>query len=226
MPCGLSQVGLSMGLLVYLFEREKGDRVFKAFKVSKDYITRLLVPLCLLKEHTMYLDIFIGIVLIFALVRGLMNGFIKELASTIGFLVGLFVAATCYETLGEYLTVDGSEVNMFTSIVAFLLLWIIVPIIFGLLATLLTKALDLTALGIANRIGGGLLSVVKFVVLISCLLNVMMSLRILNNDRTEGSILFEPVVSITQFAIQRASDYTPELIEMADTIFINRESNA
>jgi uncharacterized membrane protein required for colicin V production len=48
----------------------------------------------------MYLDIFIGIVLIFALVRGLMNGFIKELASTIGFIVGLFVAATCYETLG------------------------------------------------------------------------------------------------------------------------------
>lgn len=174
----------------------------------------------------MYLDIFIGIVLIFALVRGLMNGFIKELASTIGFLVGLFVAATCYETLGEYLTVDGSEVNMFTSIVAFLLLWIIVPIIFGLLATLLTKALDLTALGIANRIGGGLLSIAKFVVLISCLLNVMMSLRILNNDRIEGSILFEPVVSITQFAIQCASDYTPDLIEMADTIFINRESNA
>jgi len=174
----------------------------------------------------MYLDIFIGIVLIFALVRGLMNGFIKELASTIGFLVGLFVAATCYETLGEYLTVDGSEVNMFTSIVAFLLLWIIVPIIFGLLATLLTKALDLTALGIANRIGGGLLSIAKFVVLISCLLNVMMSLRILNNERTEGSILFEPVVSITQFAIQRASDYTPDLIEVADTIFISRESNA
>ena len=57
MPCGLSQVGLSMGLLVYLFEREKGDWVFKVFKVFKvikvfrvfkvfrDYITRLLVPL-------------------------------------------------------------------------------------------------------------------------------------------------------------------------------------
>ena len=142
----------------------------------------------------MYLDIFIGIILIFALVRGLMNGFVKELASTIGFLVGLFVAATCYETLGEYLTVDGSEVNMFTSIVAFLLLWIIVPIIFGLLATLITKALDLTALGIANRIGGGILSMAKYLVLLSCVLNVMVSLNILNNERTEGSVMLEPVL--------------------------------
>lgn len=163
----------------------------------------------------MYLDIFIGIILIFALVRGLMNGFVKELASTIGFLVGLFVAATCYQTLGEYLTVDGSEVNMFTSIVAFLLLWIIVPIIFGLLATLITKALDLTALGIANRIGGGILSMVKYLVLISCVLNVMVSLNILNSERTEGSVMLEPVQFITKFAMERASDYVPEVIEKA-----------
>lgn len=163
----------------------------------------------------MYLDIFIGIVLVFALVRGLMNGFVKELASTIGFLLGLFVAATCYQTLGEYLTVDGSEVNMFTSIVAFLLLWIIVPIIFGLLATLITKALDLTALGIANRIGGGILSMAKYLVLLSCVLNVMVSLNILNNERTEGSVMLEPVQFITKFAMERASDYVPEVIEKA-----------
>jgi uncharacterized membrane protein required for colicin V production len=166
----------------------------------------------------MYLDIFIGIILIFALVRGLMNGFIKELASTIGFLVGLFVAATCYETLGEYLTVDGSEVNMFTSIVAFLLLWIIVPIIFGLIATLITKALDLTVLGIANRIGGGILSMAKYLVLLSCVLNVMVSLNILNSERTEGSVMLEPVQYITKFAMERAQEYVPEVMEKAGEI--------
>lgn len=166
----------------------------------------------------MYLDIFIGIILIFALVRGLMNGFVKELVSTIGFLVGLFVAATCYETLGEYLTVDGSEVNMFTSIVAFLLLWIIVPIIFGLLATLITKALDLTVLGIANRIGGGILSMAKYLVLLSCVLNVMVSLNILNSERTEGSVMLEPVQYITKFAMERAQEYVPEVMEKAGEI--------
>ena len=153
--------------------------------------------------------------MVFALVRGMMNGFIKEIASTIGFLLGLLVAATCYETLGEYLTVDGSEVNMFTSIVAFLLLWIIVPIIFGLLATLITKLLNLTGLGIINRLLGGVLSMAKYLVLLSCVLNVMVSLNILNNERTEGSVMLEPVQFITKFAMERASDYVPEVIEKA-----------
>ena len=170
----------------------------------------------------MYLDIFILIVVLFALVRGLMNGFFKELASTIGFLLGLFVAATCYETLGEYLTVDGSEVNMLTSIVAFLLLWIVVPIVFGMLATFLTKVVKESALAPLNRIGGGLLSVAKFLVLISCLLNVMAELRILNQERAEGSVLATPVQSLTKFAVDHAKDYAPELKEMADTIFIER----
>ena len=197
---------------------EKGNRGFKVIrglKVVKDIARHSYLKNSFTKKHTMYLDIFIGIILIFALVRGLMNGFVKELASTIGFLLGLFVAATCYQTLGEYLTVDGSEVNMFTSIVAFLLLWIIVPIIFGLLATLITKALDLTALGIANRIGGGILSMAKYLVLLSCVLNVMVSLNILNNERTEGSVMLEPVQFITKFAMERASDYGPEVIEKA-----------
>ena len=163
----------------------------------------------------MYLDIFIGIILIFALVRGMMNGFIKEIASTIGFLLGLLVAATCYETLGEYLTVDGSEVNMFTSIVAFLLLWIIVPIIFGLFATLITKMLNHTGLGIVNRLLGGVLSMAKYLILLSCVLNVMVSLNILNNERTEGSVMLEPVQCISKFAIKHVSEQAPELLEKA-----------
>ena len=57
------------------------------------------------------------------------------------FLVGLFVAATCYKTFGQYLAVNGSEANMLTSIIAFLLLWVIVPIVLGLVANILTKAL-------------------------------------------------------------------------------------
>ena len=198
-----------------VFRAFRGIKVFKDIRVFKDIARHSYLKNSFTKKHTMYLDIFIGIVLLFALVRGMMNGLIKEIASTIGFLLGLLVAATCYETLGEYLTVDGSEVNMFTSIVAFLLLWIIVPIIFGLIASLITKALNLTVLGVVNRILGGVLSMAKFVILLSCVLNVMVSLNILNNERTEGSVLLEPVQSISKFAIEHVSENAPELMEKA-----------
>jgi membrane protein required for colicin V production len=94
-------------------------------------------------------------------------------------------------------------------------LWIIVPIIFGLVATLLTKMLNLTGLGIINRLLGGVLSMAKFVILLSCVLNVMVSLNILNNERTEGSVLLEPVQSISKFAIEHVSEKAPELMEKA-----------
>ena len=66
------------------------------------------------------LDIFLLIVLLWAIYDGWHDGFVKQLASAVGFLLGLFVAATFYSTLGEYLTVDGSQTNMMTSVVAFL----------------------------------------------------------------------------------------------------------
>ena len=171
----------------------------------------------------MYIDIFIVIVLIFALVRGLMNGFFKELASTIGLLVGLLLAALCYETCGEYLAVDGSEVNQLTSIIAFLLLWIVVPMVFGMLAMVLTKAINSTILETPNRIAGGILSMAKYVVLLSCVFNVMTEMRILDMERAKGSVLAPPVQSITEFAIEKAPEYAPKLQELADTIYINRE---
>lgn len=154
----------------------------------------------------MYLDIFIGVIVLYALVRGCLNGFIKEIASAVGFMLGLLVAITCYEQFGQYLKVDGSEVNMFTSIIAFLLLWIIVPIVFGFIANLLTKAIEQSSLSFMNRLLGGLVSVAKFVVLLSCVLNVMAHLGILNKERTKGSLLSEKVMWITASAVDQVAD--------------------
>ena len=46
--------------------------------------------------------------------NGWRNGLLKEFVSSVGLLVGLLVAATCYSSFGEYLAVEGSETNMFT----------------------------------------------------------------------------------------------------------------
>ena len=128
------------------------------------------------------IDLFILVLMIWAAFNGWRNGFIKEVVSSVGFLAGLLIAATCYSTFGEYLAVTGTESNMFTSVVAFFLLWIVVPIVLGLVANILTKALKGMQLGLPNSILGALVSLVKYVVLISCVLNVMQALHILNEE--------------------------------------------
>ena len=65
------------------------------------------------------IDIFIIVVLLWALFSGWRSGFVKEVTSLIGALVGLLIAATCYSAFGEYLAVNGSETNMVTSVIAF-----------------------------------------------------------------------------------------------------------
>lgn len=144
------------------------------------------------------LDIFIAIVTLWALFNGWRTGFIKEITSSIGLLVGLLVAATCYSAFGQYLTVSGTESNMVTSVIAFFLLWIIVPIVLGFVANVLTKSLKGLQLGTPNSILGAVVSLLKYLLLLSCVLNVMQSLHILNSDKAESSKLLGPVTGALQ----------------------------
>lgn len=152
------------------------------------------------------LDIFIIVVAVWALFSGWRNGLLKELSSSLGYLVGLFIAATCYSTFGEYLAVNGTESNMITSIGAFFILWIIVPIALGLAANLMTKVLNHLHLGFINRGAGAAVSLFKFTVLLSCILSVMSALGILNEERTEESRLYLPVKGVVSSVIDSVID--------------------
>jgi len=175
----------------------------------------------------MYIDIFIAVLLVWALFNGWRNGFLKEIISSIGFLVGLLVAALFYSTLGEYLAVDGSESNMLTSVIAFFILWILVPIALGFAANILTRALKGMQLGIPNSLLGMAVSFVKFLILISCVLNVMNGLRILDTRKTETSKLFQPVSGVLDFMFDKAVHALPDggngaLDEQkSDTVWVN-----
>lgn len=146
----------------------------------------------------MYLDIFIAVVVLYALWKGWTNGMLKEAVSMLGFIFGLVIACLFYGNLGEYLTVDGSSTNVFTSIVAFMILWIVSPIALGTVATLMTQALKhVRLLSLPNRLGGVALSLLKYILLLSLVLNAMSSLHILSEKRSEGSILLQPVTGVT-----------------------------
>lgn len=151
----------------------------------------------------MYIDLFILIVLVWALFTGWRNGFLKEVASTVGFLAGLLIATLFYTTLGEYLAVTGSESNMVTSIVAFFILWVMVPIVLGFVATLLTKTLKGMRLGLPNSLLGAGVSLVKFFILLACVITVMRGLSILDEQKLADSRLARPLMDLADMALDR-----------------------
>ena len=176
-------------------------------------------------------DIFIIVVLLWALFSGWRAGFLKEITSSLGILVGLLVAATCYSAFGEYLAVNGSETNMVTSIIAFLLLWIIVPIALGFVANVLTKSLKGLQLGMPNSILGAIVSLVKYVVVLSCVFNVMQSLGILNQEKANDSKLLSTVTGALQIFFDEPKEAAPtptnaDSIKESkpDTVWVNMHS--
>ena len=149
------------------------------------------------------LDLFILLVIAWSLFSGWRAGLVREISSTVGYLVGLFIAATCYASFGSYLSVSGSRSAMFTSLIAFALLWILVPVVLGFVANLLTRTLRGLHLGWLNSTLGAAVSLVKFSILLGCLLSAMSALGILNEERTASSRLYAPFRSVFSAAVDQ-----------------------
>ncbi len=175
----------------------------------------------------MYIDLFIIVIALWAAFSGWRNGCLKEIVSTIGFLLGLLVAAMFYEQLGDYLAIEGTEVNMVTSILAFFILWIIVPIALGLAASILTKALDSMCLGFPNKLLGAAVSLVKYAVLVSCVLNMMSVLNIMDKEKAAESRLFAPAKALLTMCFNHPA-VTEQLdnLSLPDTLWVDFENDS
>ena len=92
------------------------------------------------------IDIVIILIMVWGAYRGWKNGLLKEIVSMLGFLLGLFVAYHLYAQFGDYLSPhisSNSNVGMIVGrLLAFIFLWVVTPIVLGLVAKMFTKALD------------------------------------------------------------------------------------
>lgn len=148
----------------------------------------------------MYIDLFITVLLAWAVFSGWRNGFLREVISTLGIVSGLIVAGLLYMLLGhDFLAVKGTATNMLLSVGAFFILWIILPIVLSFVAGQLTRALKGMKLGLPNSLLGMTFSVVKFAALMSCVLGMMDRLHILDEEKTAASRLYAPTVALLPF---------------------------
>lgn len=97
------------------------------------------------------IDWVIIILLALGAASGFMKGFFKQLAAVVGLIAGLLVARALFAGLGEQLAVAVGTSVTFGQILAFLLIGLIVPLGLSLLASALTKIVDMAGLGFINR---------------------------------------------------------------------------
>ena len=117
-----------------------------------------------------------------------------------------------------------SAATYITNIVAFIILWIITPIVLGFVANTLTAALRGLQLGWPNSLLGAAVSFTKYLILLSCVFNVMSILGIVNQSKADASRLYVPVrnaLSVMFSGMQQAANAYYEEATKDDTLWVH-----
>ncbi|MCR5820060.1 MAG: CvpA family protein [Bacteroidaceae bacterium] len=150
------------------------------------------------------LDILFLVVFAAGAFRGWTNGLLKEVLGLAGAFLGLYVAYLLYEQVGHQLAPHIGCSPTVGGIIAFFLIWIGVPLLLTMLGSLLTGVLKWIGLDGINNLGGAILSLAKYAIILGIVCNVISLTGILPEDTQNGSFLFVPLKEITSIAFTLA----------------------
>jgi len=162
------------------------------------------------------IDIIILVLLLAGAITGFRKGFIKQLASLAGLIIGLIAAKMLYVAVGDKLIGTITTNPTFAHSLAFVLIWVVVPIVFTLVASLLTKALEIISLGWLNRLLGAALGAVKLVLFISVFLCAFEYIdsdnQIINKEMKESSALYYPMKELAATFMPVVQDFAEDIL--------------
>ena len=161
------------------------------------------------------LDLILGGLMLFGLIRGWKNGLFVEIASVIAVIVAFYGAMHFSYLIGDYLSDKLSWNASYIKIASFVLTYLAILVGVHLLGKILTRVASLTMLGSLNRIAGSVFGLVKVAVILGALLIYLeranQRLELIEMDRIEQSFFYKPLKEIGAFIFSRVLE--PELLQ-------------
>ncbi len=146
------------------------------------------------------IDIVLGALILFGLVRGFMKGLFVEVASLVALVAGVYGAIHFSNFAAEFLQTKTEWNEKTINITAFAITFVVIVIAIGLAGKALTKLADFAALGIINKLAGGVFGALKIALILSVVLNIFdkfnNTITLLDEDTKQDSALYEPVKSL------------------------------
>ena len=142
----------------------------------------------------------VGLILFLA-IRGLINGFSKELFKFLALIGGIAIAARTHKVAGEFIAQQNILPKLspdFQNLVAFIAVFILIFILFNMLSSIRAK-FRTEVPGFFSRILGYLISIVRYVFIFSLIIFGISNADFLKErfeKYYEDTILFEPMVHI------------------------------
>jgi len=146
-------------------------------------------------------DIILIIPILWGAFMGFRKGFVLELASLVGLILGIYGALKFSGYTAEKLTQYIQVTTEWMGLLSFLVTFVAIVFAVFLAAKILDRALKLVALGLINRLLGLLFGVLKYALILSTLLyffeNLNTKFSFVEKDYKKNSILWEPIKAAT-----------------------------
>jgi membrane protein required for colicin V production len=163
-----------------------------------------------------FIDIVLGSLLVFGLIRGIRNGLFVELASLISFFIGIYFAVKFSHLAGSYLGDSKSA-----KILAFLIILVAVVVGIHLLAKVFSKVANFVFLGWLNRLGGAVFATLKSAILLGIILTLFQKINFYNyflsKETQEKSIFYKPILKTSEVLLPVLKDWFTELKSKSET---------
>ena len=147
------------------------------------------------------IDLILGGILLYGLIKGLWKGLFIELASLVSLLLGIYLAIKFSGVVGNLFDSQLPDDPGNAAIIAFIITFLAVVIGITLLAKAFTKIADFSGLGLLNRILGGFFGVLKTALILSVALNFFLKLNtgntIARKETLDRSALFYPLLEMS-----------------------------
>ena len=149
------------------------------------------------------LDIFLGVLLAYAMFQGIKNGFFVELASLVSLLLGIYLAIK-FSAFAKDLLAGFVHWNPKTiQISAFIITFLLVVISISVMAKIVTRMANFAQLGVVNKIGGGFFRLLKMVLILSIFLNLFEKVNFNNTfakkETLDQSLFYRPIQQTAGF---------------------------
>jgi len=157
------------------------------------------------------LDVFLAIVLILGVIKGIRNGFFVELASLVSILLGILVAIKFSYLTKTYLEAHGFAGNRWIETIAFVLTFLVVIIGVRMLAKFFTSIADFANLGWINKLFGGFFGLLRTILILSILLNLLKKINIdyaiVSKKTIDDAALYEPTRKVSRLIYPTIEDW-------------------
>jgi membrane protein required for colicin V production len=157
-----------------------------------------------------FIDIVLGALLVFGLIRGLRNGLFVEFASLLSFFVGIYIAVKFSYLIGGFIG-DSKTAK----VAAFVITLILIVVGIHLLAKVLSKIASTLFLGWLNKLGGAFFAVLKTALLLGVVLSLFQKVNLNNalisKETQEKSLFFNPILKTSEFMLPVLTDWFSDL---------------